>query len=52
MEAARTGKTLVHLEQGDPIGRILAHWLIIYFLTAYRSSPRFGATFATVEIMH
>jgi hypothetical protein len=39
-------------EQGDQIGRFLAHWAIVYFgplVAKYRSSPNFWATFFRVK---
>jgi hypothetical protein len=40
--------------QGDQIGRIFAHWVIVYlrqfFLENNRSSPHFGATFFHGEV--
>jgi hypothetical protein len=44
-------------EQGDQMGRIFAHWAIVYprqiFLKImYGSSPNFTAIFSTGKIMH
>jgi hypothetical protein len=44
-----------HYEQGDQIGRIVAHWAIVHFeqfLDTYRSSPVFWLLSSTIKNMH
>jgi hypothetical protein len=46
----------IRASQGDQIGRILAHWLIVtttqLFVRNYRNSPNVGLLFSTVKLSH
>jgi hypothetical protein len=46
---------LLHLRQGDQIGRIFAYWAIVYFgqfILNYRSRPNVRTTFFQQKKMH
>jgi hypothetical protein len=44
----------VQSNQGEQIGRIFAHWAVVYFgqfLKSCRNSSNFGATFSMVQVV-